>query len=394
MKIRYFLILTILLGNSFGCQVNSQEKSQTNQSQTNQKDAAPAKNGPLKLKLNYDDAGTTDNTSILSETLGRIFKDRENSGVFRQGSNEIEKTVYLGSDRSVSAEEIAKLFGVLNNLRASPILVPVPVQTKEQVLMPNPLTLYLYAGSGESRSARAGIEIGFIGELSESPGNVPPDKNPIILVASKNGAYTMGGKQISASDLKTAIEKRLKTKEKNKKTIFVQADNYGNIEDAASIAASAGVGKVYFITKNIKKKENDISFSLPPAFLKDKDEDEDEEQIPKQTSFKFKGPDSQFEIITSDELIDKEEAESAIDSEYEYRKENYKQSEVSKTKIDGSSGVLIVQNDEEGYFAFGRVFARKKGKHQLVLISFGCEREESSYCNSEFLTIIKSIKFN
>lgn len=201
----------------------------------------------------------------------------------------------------------------------------------------------------------------------------------------------MDGKQISASDLKTAIESRLKTKEKNKKIIFVQADNYGNIEDASSIAASAGVGKVYFITKNIKQKENDVSFSLPPAFLKDKDN----EQIPNYHSVRFKGPEfSSFEITMSDELLDKEEAESKINLEYEHRKETFKQAEVAQTEIDSSSGVLTIQNDEEGYNAYWQGSRKKNGKQQPITISFSCQREESSYCNSEFLQIMKSIKFN
>jgi biopolymer transport protein ExbD len=237
------------------------------------------KKSPVKLRLNNEDHGTTANTSVLARRLERIFKDRENNGVFRGESNEIETTVYLEGDRSVPAEEIAKLFGAVEDSGASPILVPVlitgSVQKEEQIDMPNPLKLLVYAGSGKSSSGPRAItepddilsepknppvageiEIGFTGELFQSDDSFPGDKDAITVVAGKDGTFTMDGKQISASDLKKEIESRLKAKEKDKKIIFVQADNYGNIEDAAGIAASAGAGKVFVITKDIENKEN------------------------------------------------------------------------------------------------------------------------------------------
>lgn len=268
MRIICFYILTIMLGGIFGCQASSQDKSQTNQinqnSQNNksvQKDAA-AKTEPLKLRLNNEDAGTTENTSALSEKLETIFKNREKEGAFRPETNEIEKSVYLAADRSVSAEEIAKLFAVLKDSGASPILIPVRVKVTN--LKPNPLMLYVSVGSGdhsppvneikeidldgantekeETFDDIKGVEIGFIGESSDD----------ISVAVSKDGTYTMEGKLISAGDLKTAIENSFKAKDKSEKTIFVQAENYGNMEDIAAIGASAGVFKVYFITKNIE----------------------------------------------------------------------------------------------------------------------------------------------
>lgn len=390
MKLRYFLILTIFLVYAFGCQVNSQEKSRIGQSSANQKDAAPPArdNSPLKLTLNREAAGTTQNTSILSERLEKIFKDREKNGVFREDSSEVEKSVYLSADRSVSAEEIAGLFGVLNATRANPILIPVPLK-EEADAFPNPLALVVHAGSGETRPAHAGIEVGFVGELSENPSNTSGNKNPVLVAAAKNGTYMLDGKQMSTGDLKTAIEKRLKTKEKGKRAVFVQAEGYGNLEDAAAIAASTGAGKVYFVTKNSRHQENDISFSLPPAFVKDTEQTEDLDTIA------FNGPDySSFEITLHDELIDKERAETEISFHHESRKEMFKPSQISRTEIDGSPGVLTIRNEDNGFIASWFGFRRKGGKHQAVLMMFSCGRAGSGFCNSEFLQIIRSIKFN
>jgi biopolymer transport protein ExbD len=346
------------------------------------------KKSPVKLTLNNEEHGTTADTSVLAKKLEEIFKEREKFGVFREGTNEIAKAVYLAGDRSVPAEEIAKLFGVLNKSRAYPILIPVPL--KEDLIKPNPLALVVYAGSGESPFVRAGIEIGFIGELAENPANAPADKKPLLVAASKNGTYTMDGKQISAKDLKIKIESSLRAKEKSKKLLFVNADSYENIEDAASIAASAGASKVYVITKNIEHKEYGISFSLSPAYLKDKDH----EQIPENPSVRFMGSDSSFEITLSDELFDKERAESEIKIWSELKKERFKQAEVPLTQIDGSSGVLTIHKDAEDYQASWFGFRKKNGKQQMVMIDFNSSKKESNYSHYEFLQIMKSIKFN
>ncbi len=412
MRINYVLILTILLINLFGCQANSQDKSPTNKTnQTNQKNVAPAKSVPLKLKLNREEAGTTENASALSDKLRKIFKDREKIGAFRPETNEVEKSVYLAADRSAPAEEIAKLFGVLKNSGASPIFIPITVKVKNA--KPDPLFLVVYAGAGEytppvnkvkefdvnavspekeeTFDVMKGFEISFIGE---SPGSIP-------VTVSRDGSYTMDGKQISANDLKTAIENRLNSKGKDEKTIFVQAENYGNMEDIAKIADSAGAAKVYFVTKNAASnnagsnntavKENDVTFSLPPAFVKDKDY----EQMSGSHSVRFNGPEySSFEMTLLDELIGKEEAESEINREYEYKKRTFTEAKVTKTEIDGAPGFLTIQNYEDGYQASWFGVRKKNGKQQPVTITYSCKIADSGYCDSEFSGIIKSIKFN
>ena len=413
MKFKYLIVLTFLLVSVFGCQGVAQQKNQIKQKDTD-KDVVVKKN-PLNITFNNEDYGTTADTSVLAKKLEEIFKDRGKDGVFRQGTNEIVKTVYLQGDRSAPAEEIAKLFGAVNASGASPILIPVlisnPVQKEEIIPKPNPLILNIYASLGKADLGRFGkrdpeeiltenpenpsmlgeVEIGFMGELSEDRSSVPDDKSAITVVADKNGTFTMDGKQISASDLKIKIESRLKTKEKNKKIIFVQVENYGNIEDVAGIAASAGAVKVYFITKNIEHKENGISFSLPPAYVKDKDL----EQIPGTASFRLIGPDSSsFEITLSDELFDKESAETEIKTEYERKKESFNKGEVTETEIDGSQGVFTIVNDESGFNAIWFGFRTKDGKQQLVIITFVSQRAETNYSNYEFYQIKNSIKFD
>ncbi|HSK73578.1 MAG TPA: toll/interleukin-1 receptor domain-containing protein [Pyrinomonadaceae bacterium] len=47
------------------------------------------------LKLNNVDAGNISDPYFFSQTLSKIFYDREEMGVFREGTNEVEKTVFI-----------------------------------------------------------------------------------------------------------------------------------------------------------------------------------------------------------------------------------------------------------------------------------------------------------
>lgn len=247
MRIGYFLIVTFLFGSTFACQGVAQSKNQTNQNTV-----APKIN-PLKLRLNNEEQGTTDNPSILTKKLEEVFYDRESTGIFRKGTNEIEKAVNLAADRSVSADEFAKLFEVVKSSGANPILIPVEV--KKASPRPNPLTLLVYAGVDKYRNFNAGIEVGSIEEMSDDF----PDEEAVAVVVDKNGAYSFDGKQVSAIDLKKEIETRLKSEAKDDRIVFVQAENYGSMEDVALIAHSAGAVKVNFVTKSIAHTEEDIA---------------------------------------------------------------------------------------------------------------------------------------
>lgn len=75
----------------------------------------------LKMKLNTDDIGTTADTSDLSGRLSQLFKDRENQGVFREGTNEVEKTLFIKAPRSVKYGEVVKVIDAVKVAGAQPI---------------------------------------------------------------------------------------------------------------------------------------------------------------------------------------------------------------------------------------------------------------------------------
>lgn len=75
----------------------------------------------LNLKLNSEEMGNTSDTSALSGKLTQVFKDRENSGTFREGTNEVEKTLFIKAPRSVKYGEVVKVVDAVKVAGAQPI---------------------------------------------------------------------------------------------------------------------------------------------------------------------------------------------------------------------------------------------------------------------------------
>lgn len=75
----------------------------------------------LKVKLNVDEAGSTGDASLLTNKLTQIFKDRAQNGVIREGTNELEKTVFIKAPKSVSYGEVVKVIDAVKTAQADPI---------------------------------------------------------------------------------------------------------------------------------------------------------------------------------------------------------------------------------------------------------------------------------
>lgn len=75
----------------------------------------------LKLSLNNEEAGDVTNPESLTTKLTKIFSDRTANGVFREGTNEVEKTVFLKSPRSVKYGDVVKVIDAVKSAGAQPI---------------------------------------------------------------------------------------------------------------------------------------------------------------------------------------------------------------------------------------------------------------------------------
>lgn len=91
----------------------------------------PAKPNPLTLVVSQTKNGQLElngeNIKLedVSDRLSAIFKERENNGVFREGTNEIEKTVFIKSSLNVRYEDFIRLLDKLKLAGTQPIGVQI-----------------------------------------------------------------------------------------------------------------------------------------------------------------------------------------------------------------------------------------------------------------------------
>ena len=118
-----FMVITPLKPSRFEAKVPAEPK---NEPQVN------VKPNPLTLviaisketkgiTLNNDPFGDVTDTEKLSNKLREIFKERESNGVFRENSNEVEKTVFIKSPKSVRYGDVIKVIDAAKAAGASPI---------------------------------------------------------------------------------------------------------------------------------------------------------------------------------------------------------------------------------------------------------------------------------
>jgi biopolymer transport protein ExbD len=75
----------------------------------------------MKLRLNRDEMGSLNDLSPLERTLKEIFRLREDNGIFRNGTNEVEKRIFLKAPPSVGFFDVIKIIESLRKTGASPI---------------------------------------------------------------------------------------------------------------------------------------------------------------------------------------------------------------------------------------------------------------------------------
>jgi biopolymer transport protein ExbD len=77
--------------------------------------------GDMRLTLNNDPFGDTSDTEPLTQRLTQIFKEREVNRVWREGTNEVEKTIFIKSPRSVKYGDVVKVIDAAKIAGAEPI---------------------------------------------------------------------------------------------------------------------------------------------------------------------------------------------------------------------------------------------------------------------------------
>lgn len=75
----------------------------------------------LSIKLNKEKLGNVSDTTLLTNRLSEIFKKRANEGTFKEGTNEIEKTVFIKAPKGIRYGEIVKVIDGAKQANATPI---------------------------------------------------------------------------------------------------------------------------------------------------------------------------------------------------------------------------------------------------------------------------------
>lgn len=118
-----FMVITPLKPSRFEAKVPAEPKDQQ---QVN------VKPNPLTLvvaisketkgiTLNNEPFGDVTDTDKLGNKLREIFKERETNGVFRENTNEVEKTIFIKSPKSVRYGDVIKVIDAAKAAGASPI---------------------------------------------------------------------------------------------------------------------------------------------------------------------------------------------------------------------------------------------------------------------------------
>jgi biopolymer transport protein ExbD len=68
------------------------------------------------ITLNNEASGSLKDLSIIGSKLKQVFKEREENGVFRENTNEIEKSVFLRAPESASFSHLASLANAISSI--------------------------------------------------------------------------------------------------------------------------------------------------------------------------------------------------------------------------------------------------------------------------------------
>jgi len=118
-----FMVITPLKPSRFEAKVPAEPKDEPQ---------ALVKPNPLTLvvsinketkvvTLNNEAFGDVSDTEKLGNKLLEIFKQREDNGVLREGTNEVEKTLFIKSPKSVRYGDVVKVIDAVKAAGASPI---------------------------------------------------------------------------------------------------------------------------------------------------------------------------------------------------------------------------------------------------------------------------------
>lgn len=119
-----FMVITPLKPSRFEAKVPAEPKQ--DEQQVNPKPnpltlVVAINKADRKVTLNNEAMGDVSDASALTNKLQQVFKEREAGGVFREGTNQVEKTLFIKSPRSVRYGDVVKVIDAAKQAGAEPI---------------------------------------------------------------------------------------------------------------------------------------------------------------------------------------------------------------------------------------------------------------------------------
>ena len=118
-----FMVITPVKPSKFEAKVPAEPKDQQNiEVKPNPLTLVVAINRNNRtLTLNNEPAGSVDEPDVLINNLKSIFSQREQNDVCREGTNEIEKTIFIKSPTSIKYGDVARVIDSVKEAGAQPI---------------------------------------------------------------------------------------------------------------------------------------------------------------------------------------------------------------------------------------------------------------------------------
>lgn len=118
-----FMVITPLKPSRFEAKIPAEPKNQQQVDiKPNPLTLVVAVNKDTKaITLNNEPFGDVTDTEKLENKLREVFTQREQNGTIREGTNEVEKTVFIKSPKSVRYGDVVKVIDAVKKVGASPI---------------------------------------------------------------------------------------------------------------------------------------------------------------------------------------------------------------------------------------------------------------------------------
>ena len=88
------------------------------------------------ITLNNEKKGSLNDTTTLRNALKQVFKEREDNGVLRAGTNIVEKTVRVNAGPSAKFGDVIKIVDALKEAGASPVGLQIDDTHDDYVITP------------------------------------------------------------------------------------------------------------------------------------------------------------------------------------------------------------------------------------------------------------------